>query len=84
MTGDDFAFMDAFDGFQQIDEFLDLCNKHNDRNMTFIYSTPSQFVEAVKKEDVTWPVYYGDMFPYHQARYEYWNGYYSSRAAFKK
>lgn len=84
IMGEDFGYMDAFDGFRQADELIALANKHQERNMTFIYSTPSQFLEAVKKEDITWPVYYGDLFPYHQHRYEYWTGYYSSRAAFKK
>ena len=84
MLGDDFGYMDAFDNFKEADQLIEISNKYNNRNMTFMYSTPSMFIEAVKKENTTWMVYYGDMFPYHQYRYEYWTGYFSSRATLKK
>jgi hypothetical protein len=84
MIGDDFGYADAMDDFKQADHLIALCNKHNNRNITFKYSTPTTFIEAVKKENIAWPVYYGDMFPYHQFKYEYWSGFYSSRTSLKK
>lgn len=56
MMGDDFGYMDAFDSFKQVENLMDLCNIHNERNMTFVYSTPHYFVDALKKENITWPV----------------------------
>ena len=53
--------------------------------MTLIMSTPTQFVEALKKEDIKWPVKYDDGFPYSSGgEGEYWTGYFSSRPTAKK
>ena len=45
-----------------------------------MYSTPTQYIDALKKEDIEWPVRYDDMFPYADSPDEYWTGYFSSRA----
>lgn len=84
MMGDDFGYMDAFDSFKQVENLMDLCNIHNERNMTFVYSTPHYFVDALKKENITWPVQYGDFLPYFDKKYEYWTGFFSSRPGLKK
>jgi hypothetical protein len=52
--------------------------------MTFKYSTPSTFLDAVNKEKVTWPTFEGDFFPYFAQLYEFWTGYYTTRPGFKK
>ena len=46
-------------------------------------STPSRFTDALKAEQVKWPVFEGDLFPY-VINNQYWTGYFSSRPAFKK
>lgn len=84
LVGDDFGYPDAYDTFKTTDKFLELVNKLQQRNMTFQYSTPSAFVDAVNKEKVTWPVYDNDFFPYFEQRYEFWTGYYTSRPGIKK
>lgn len=56
-------------------------NKHNTANMKVVASTPGRFVDSLKKENVTFAVYYDDMFPYSDAPNEYWSGFYSSRPA---
>lgn len=53
--------------------------------MQFIYSTPKRFVDAVRAENVEWPAYRADFFPYQQTdRYlNFWSGFYSTRPNFK-
>jgi alpha-mannosidase len=46
-------------------------------------STPSRFTDALKAENVTWPVRTNDLFPYMQHEL-YWTGFFSSRPAVKK
>jgi alpha-mannosidase len=41
-------------------------------------------LDAIKKENITWPVNYQDFFPYAAERYEYWTGFFTSRPGLKK
>ena len=34
--------------------------------MTLVMSTPGEFIEALKQEEIEWPVSYADQFPYAQ------------------
>ena len=50
-------------------------------------STPSEYLDALKKENIKWPVKDGgDFFPYGSEgeKHNYWSGYFSSRPNFKK
>jgi hypothetical protein len=66
---------------------MDYCNEvyGKDYNIEFIYSTPGNFVDALRKEDVTWPTYDKDMFPYYCSTVynSFWSGFYSSRPNLK-
>lgn len=84
LVGDDFGYPLAIDTFKTTDVFLDMLNSQQQRNMTFMYSTPSAFVDAVNKEKVTWPIYDNDFFPFFEQRYEFWTGFYTSRPGIKK
>lgn len=46
----------------------------------FVYSTPSMYIDALQKHNVSWPTKYDDMFPYADVPDGYWTGYFSSRA----
>jgi alpha-mannosidase len=68
---------------------MKLGNRNKNHNMEFIMSTPTKYVDALKKENVKWPVKYDDLTNYFQkfetgTHREYWSGYYSSRPDFKK
>lgn len=52
--------------------------------MTFMMSTPSNYLSSVKKENVRYPVLAYDMIQYSQSSISYWTGYYSARTNFKK
>jgi|TARA_B110001450_G_C17392889_1_gene388436 hypothetical protein len=46
-------------------------------------STPSDYIEAIKKENIKWPVRYDDFVPYME-KPDWWTGFYSSRPDSKK
>lgn len=54
-------------------------------------STPGKYVDALKKENVKWPIKYGDFMNYFEEEdpskkqpYPFWSGYFTSRPSFKK
>ena len=54
-------------------------NKHHGNEFLFMYSTPSNYIDALKEKDIKWPTKYDDMFPYEDKHDTFWTGYYSSR-----
>lgn len=82
--GCDFSFANAEINFEQMDRLISYFNKHNTANITLLYSTPGQFIDAVHSQNLTWPVKYDDMFPYSDNPQDFWSGYFSSRQAGKK
>lgn len=52
--------------------------------MQFRWSTPSDYINALKTENITWPVRYEDAISYADGQDDYWVGYFTSRAGAKK
>jgi len=68
-----------------MDALIDYCNQNQKSNMTFTYSTPSKYIEALKNENVTWPVIKNhDFLPYSFQHNTYWSGFFTSRPGLKK
>jgi len=67
-----------------MDKLIQYVNKYNTNNITLMYSTPSQYIEAVKKENIKWPTKYGDGFPHSDAAGDFSSGFYSTRPGKKK
>ena len=85
LMGGDFFYMNAYQNFNELLKVIEVCNKVQEVNMSFIMSTPSRFTDALKKEEVTWPVFEHDLFPYQEIKEKsFWTGFYSSRPALKK
>jgi hypothetical protein len=63
-----------------MDNMINYMNKHHSDKYIFRYSTPSDYVDAIKKHNVSWPTKYDDMFPYSDLPTQYWTGYFTSRA----
>lgn len=82
--GCDFAYQNAKAEYEALETLIDYINKHNTANMELVISTPGRWVEAVKKEDIEWPVRYGDSMPYSDITSDFWTGFFSSREDFKK
>ena len=82
--GCDFTFMNAQAEYENLERIIEYVNKNNQYNITLMISTPSDYVAALKKQNISWPVKYEDAFPYSVGTYDYWSGYFTSRQAAKK
>jgi hypothetical protein len=51
--------------------------------VTVKYSTPSAYIDSIKKEGATYPVKTDDFFPYADNPNAFWTGYFTSRVALK-
>ena len=76
--GGDFMYGNAHLTFKSEDNLIDYFNSVYD-DITLVRSTPYQYLDALKAQDITWPVKTDDMFPYADHRNEYWTGYFTSR-----
>jgi len=52
--GCDFAFYNARQNFDEMEKLIEYTNKHNKVNMKLLASTPQTFVNALKKENLTY------------------------------
>jgi len=77
--GCDFTFVNARQNFLSQDRLISYFNSHFD-NITLIYSTPGIYLDAIKAQNLSYPVKYDDMFPYADSENNYWTGYFTSRA----
>lgn len=66
-----------------MDRLIQYFNDHNE-NVTLIYSTPGIYLDAIKKQNLSYPVKYDDMFPYADQTNDYWTGFFTSRANAKR
>ena len=82
--GCDFAWSNARLNYDQMDKIIAFVNRYNTKNITFMYSTPSQYLDALKKDDYTWATKYDDGFPYSDHNEQFWTGFFSSRPNKKK
>jgi len=63
-----------------MDEMIEYMNKYHGDNYLFKYSTPSDYIDAIRAKDVAWPTKYDDMFPYSDRPDSYWTGFFTSRS----
>jgi len=81
--GGDFLFMNAFYNFANLDRMIEYKNKHYSDEFHLRYSTPSDYIDAVKKYNKTWATREYDLFPYSSDPQNFWTGYFTSRANYK-
>lgn len=79
MFGDDFEYKVASQNFRNMDAMIEYMNTHHSDKYFFKYSTPSEYIDAVKEMDISWPTKYDDMFPYADSKDAYWTGFFTSR-----
>ncbi|XP_065891997.1 lysosomal alpha-mannosidase-like [Dysidea avara] len=79
--GSDFQYENANMWFKNLDKLIHHVNKNDSVNV--FYSTPSRYIDAVYKANLTWSVKLDDFFPYGSAPWSYWTGYFTSRPALK-
>ena len=78
--GDDFRYVNAHQNYLNMDNMIEYMNANFNDTYIFKYSTPSDYVDALAKHNVSWPTKYDDMFPYSDNPDAYWTGYFTSRA----
>jgi len=81
--GCDFTFENANMNFMSLDRLIKYFNGRNDTNATLKWSTPGMYLDAIKVQNLAYPVKTDDMFPYADQPNDYWTGYFTSRAAAK-
>jgi len=81
--GDDFEFGNAFINYRNIDNVIKHFNEKYD-DFQLKYSTPSQYVDAVRSTGTNFTVYSDDLFPYANNNISFWTGYFTSRANLKE
>ena len=89
--GDDFKFVRADVQFKNIDALIQYITEHKDQfpGVEIQYSTPSIYFDEVVKyanehDDIHFPYYKEDFFPYADNGDSYWTGYYTTRPILKK
>lgn len=80
LFGDDFEYKAAAWNYRNLDAMIEYMNMHHSDKYHFMYSTPTKYINALKKHKVTWPTKYDDMFPYGMGNTDWWTGYFTSRA----
>lgn len=84
--GDDFAYMNGFGDFTNLDKMIKYINEKYGDQYEFRYSTPSEYIDAISKENITWPTKEDDLFPYsdqqgnQDIKSDFWTGYFTSKA----
>lgn len=63
VMGGDFNYMNARMYYDSLEKMMNYINSHYP-DVTMMYSTPSNYVDAVNALNVEWPTKYDDMFPY--------------------
>ena len=81
--GEDFKYANAKKNFRSMDRLIKFFNNKY-TNVTLVYSTPSEYINALNRMDKKWPVKYDDMFPYADNNSSFWTGYFTSRATDKE
>lgn len=51
--------------------------------MKIKYATPSEYIDAIYKDNITYPTKKDDFFPYADYTDAYWSGYFTSRVSIK-
>ncbi|XP_069803883.1 lysosomal alpha-mannosidase [Dendropsophus ebraccatus] len=84
--GSDFQYENAIPWYKNMDKLIDLVNaqQKNGSKVNVIYSTPSCYLTALNRANLSWPVKMDDFFPYADGPHMFWTGYFTSRAGFKR
>lgn len=81
--GGDFCYQNARKYFKNLDILMDYINSNTTNGFKMIYSTPSIYMDAVKKSKIDLKEKTGDLFPYADGPHAYWTGYFTSRPTLK-
>ena len=81
--GSDFQYSNAHKYFKNMDKLIKYINNHPEWGINLFYSTPSKYIKAINKLNISYPGKTDDFFPYADNEHAYWTGYFVSRVALK-
>ncbi|EAS02490.2 glycoside hydrolase family 38 amine-terminal domain protein (macronuclear) [Tetrahymena thermophila SB210] len=82
--GEDFAYSRANVWYESMDMLIEYINSRSDQyNMKILYSTPSNYLKELQKQNESYPVNKYDFFPYADKSNAFWTGYFTSRPSIK-
>lgn len=81
--GEDFQYTNSRMWFKNVDKLLNYINSRPEFGVTIKYSTPSDYIKAMRAEAATYPIKNDDFFPYADNAHSFWTGYFTSRVALK-
>uniref|UniRef100_A0A1A9WU12 Alpha-mannosidase n=1 Tax=Glossina brevipalpis TaxID=37001 RepID=A0A1A9WU12_9MUSC len=83
--GGDFSYKDARNNFNMMDKLINYVNADllHDSDVHVFYSTPSCYLQALHRSQLTWTETTQDFFPYADQALSYWTGYFTSRPTLK-
>ncbi|KAM4749190.1 lysosomal alpha-mannosidase [Rhinophrynus dorsalis] len=84
--GSDFQYENANMWFKNMDKLISLVNaqQNNGSKVNVMYSTPSCYLNALHRANLSWPIKTDDFFPYADGAHMFWTGYFTSRPTFKR
>lgn len=81
--GEDFYWDAAPIFFKNLDKLMNHINNNATYNMKILYSNPKLYLEALHKQNLSYPTKSDDFFPYADVPHGYWTGYFTSRVSIK-
>ncbi|KAL4461952.1 hypothetical protein ABPG74_000797 [Tetrahymena malaccensis] len=82
--GEDFAYSRANVWYDSMDLLIEYINTRSDQfNMKILYSTPSNYLKEIQKQNESYPMNKYDFFPYADKANAFWTGYFTSRPSIK-
>lgn len=82
--GDDFRWQNAKVQYDNWDKLIDYINARSETyGLTIRYATLNEYFEAVHQENIEWPVYENDFFPYADNAESYWTGFFTTHSELK-
>ncbi|CAD8084472.1 unnamed protein product [Paramecium primaurelia] len=82
--GTDFGWSNAQMYYTNIDRLIKYINSNKQKyNMQIMYSTPSQYLQAINQLNQQYPTKTDDFMPYADRPNAYWTGYFTSRVSLK-
>ncbi|CAF1508468.1 unnamed protein product, partial [Didymodactylos carnosus] len=84
--GSDFQFENANEWFKNLDKIIRYVNEQqsNGSDVNVFYSTPSCYLYALNKAQLTWTSKTDDFFPIAFNPHAFWTGFFTSRPALKR
>ncbi|XP_075758546.1 lysosomal alpha-mannosidase [Pelodiscus sinensis] len=84
--GSDFQYENANLWYKNMDKLIKHVNAQqlNGSLVHVLYSTPTCYLWALNRANLSWSLKYDDFFPYADGPHQFWTGYFTSRPAFKR